>query len=865
MRRTALLALVAAVTGLVTAAPADAAPATTVQGRVTDVDVDYAPGATGPEHRHVLRVGASTVDLASAGLGDVPGGTHVAVSVAGARSSTEALQALATGGSSATVTDAYTSAMTVPGVHSTIIVPVKWGSGTNPRSATSWRTVVDKAWGFWSSETGGLVTEGSVTVKRTVTVTDPGDCSTDPTSQALSLARVNPSTTSAHVVVVFPTMPGGLDSTCVDGWLGLGEVGGNVLWLADSLTGSPSATTGSETYAAKVLGHELGHNLGLGHANAYSCGTLPLAAAASCTEQPYQDYSQIMGYGFGTLAPPQAQLLGALPSAAVTDVTGPGTWTLAGVDTGTGLRALRLTIPLDGANASVYLDAETPTSVRSEQTAAPAGYPGWTGLVARVVDGDETRLLDLTPTGPTGAAGTPALGAGGSWAVPGTSLTVNVTSADATGATVQVTSTSAAPAWAAAPVRTDRTTGWANPTQPVSLSWTAPSDATGLVRYEVLADSTVLATLPPGTTSATVTPGAARDGSSVTLAVRAWNAGGLATVATLPLTADSTPPSVPLLAVPPQTIGPLQLSWPAATDAGSGLDHYLLRVDGGAAQSLAGSVTGTMLDLPVGAHTVALAAVDAAGNTSAVATASSTRVTPPPPPVPAPVVVPVPAPVAAAPVPVPTPTPAPVPPTFTGAAVTLRLGPVSPLAIPLSVSGSVAAGSSALCSYTARADGRDLLTAASVPTSVPAAVAPGRRSVAQTVTDCSGRSANSSAHPVVTLTAESTSVWTGIWLPVSRRTALGGRMLASAARGSALAYTFNGTSVGVAGPRGPGNAPFDVYLDGRKVARVDPSRGTGTEVLWAAAVPAGKHVVKVGVGKVGRNTLVRVDGFLTVA
>lgn len=72
-------------------------------------------------------------------------------------------------------------------------------------------------------------------------------------------------------VYVFPSLPG-----C--GWAGLG--GGSQAWINQSLS-------------LLVVGHELGHTFGLGHASSVDCGAVTLGG--TCTKSEYGDPFEIMG------------------------------------------------------------------------------------------------------------------------------------------------------------------------------------------------------------------------------------------------------------------------------------------------------------------------------------------------------------------------------------------------------------------------------------------------------------------------------------------------------------------------------------------------------------------------------------------
>ena len=71
------------------------------------------------------------------------------------------------------------------------------------------------------------------------------------------------------IIYLFPDNP-----SC--GWIGLGEVGGDETWI--------NGVNDSELYA-----HELGHNVGLGHASSKDCGTKAIDNYASCSNSEYGD------------------------------------------------------------------------------------------------------------------------------------------------------------------------------------------------------------------------------------------------------------------------------------------------------------------------------------------------------------------------------------------------------------------------------------------------------------------------------------------------------------------------------------------------------------------------------------------------
>ncbi|WP_330632934.1 endo-1,4-beta-xylanase [Halocatena halophila] len=91
---------------------------------------------------------------------------------------------------------------------------------------------------------------------------------------------------------------------------------------------------------------------------------------------------------------------------------------------------------------------------------------------------------------------------------------------------------------------------------------------------------------------------------------------------------DTTPPATPSgLSVPETTAETVTLSWEAATDTGgSGLDQYVVTVDGTTTQTVPAGTTQTTLSglTPETTYSIGVSAVDGAGNESAATTTTAT-------------------------------------------------------------------------------------------------------------------------------------------------------------------------------------------------------------------------------------------------
>lgn len=234
--------------------------------------------------------------------------------------------------------------------HQVTVVVVRPSNGTAPTtSPTTVANAVNNAVSdYWSTVTGGAVSFVATAYPTAVTTTTT-PCANNALSDAWAfwdeVAAKTGWTQGAgkHLVVYFEKLAA-CGGTAGLGTLGNGVASGGMVWT------NGHTSTG-------VLGHELGHNLGLGHSQELDCslaGTRIMdAPAASCVARSYWDTHDIMAVSWwnqGFLNASHLRRLGVLEPGAETTPTAAGQVTLAPLAGATGRRVLTLS---DGATRYV--------------------------------------------------------------------------------------------------------------------------------------------------------------------------------------------------------------------------------------------------------------------------------------------------------------------------------------------------------------------------------------------------------------------------------------------------------------------------------------------------------------------------------
>jgi hypothetical protein len=263
---------------------------------------------------------------------------------------------------------------------------------------------------------------GWFTIPMSSTVCDTNTLATL-AKQSATTAGVNLSAYTRYVYA-FP------ENVCT--WWGLGSVGGN-----------PSQAWINGDFQLMVLGHEMGHNLGLYHAHSMDCRTSPIVAP--CTTSEYGDTIDMMGGAPGHFNAFMKERLGWIgygSSPALTTVQSGGTYWLEPFESPSAggskaLKILKSVDPATGARTWYYVEFRRASGFDSFLSSYPNVPTGVVMHIGTESSGNSNYLLDLTPE--TSSWTDPALVVGKSFSDTAAGITLQTASVSATGASVVVT------------------------------------------------------------------------------------------------------------------------------------------------------------------------------------------------------------------------------------------------------------------------------------------------------------------------------------------------------------------------------------------------------------------------------------------
>ena len=419
------------------------------------------------------------------------------------------------------------------GAQRTLVIMVNFSDApTQPYTAADARNVVfgttsnyDYEASYQQTTVAGDVA-GWFTIASTTATCDyntiASQARTAATSAGFVLSNYN------RYVYVFPS------NSC--GWWGLGTVGGNP---------SHAWVQARYGFTLGVVGHEMGHNLGLWHSHSMDCGTSALAASG-CTTSDYGDSFDLMGGNrtahYNAFQKERLGWLNYGVSPPLTTVpTNPGTYTytISPLEDARNTASRALKIPRGTACAAssefFYVEARQARGFDAF-LAGNANVLGGVLIHKAGTSGDTSYLLDMTPE--TSSWTDAALVAGRSWTDPVSGVTIAPVSVTSTGAQVNVTyppasCTRAAPSVSVTPTGTVWTSAGASVNYSVSVTnrdscgcAATTYDVSGGVPAGWSSTSARTSSVAPGATTATsiaITTSSAATAAFYNVALRAAN------------------------------------------------------------------------------------------------------------------------------------------------------------------------------------------------------------------------------------------------------------------------------------------------------------------------------------------------------
>ena len=344
------------------------------------------------------------------------------------------------------------------------------------------------------------------------------DCTSTTAMQTAAIAAANGSVDFSQynrVIIVYPV------TSCTFGGLAsVGCVGAtNTITHQYSTVWLPvSANYKADFSYPQMWGgasHELGHNLGMNHANTLGFGAIALGPLDFSTTNPgtvagpgsgtgtgsnlapvnteYGDNFDVMGYPWISGGPynavHRAKTLGWIPQADERDVTASGQYTLVPAESATGLRTLHV---LRDAASTAWLWVEYHQATGYYESGNYAGHAGkgddeTTGAQihyeAPIGANAYTYLLDMTPVASATAASNNfydgTLTPGSSWSDPYSllTLTAGTQSSAGLGVTVSYDTACASVALNASTIPAAGGPGTVTINAPASCTWTVSSNA----------------------------------------------------------------------------------------------------------------------------------------------------------------------------------------------------------------------------------------------------------------------------------------------------------------------------------------------------------------------------------------------------
>lgn len=190
------------------------------------------------------------------------------------------------------------------------------------------------------------------------------------------------------------------DNAGVCSWGGLSDIGNTTVFTPQGSVIASESWVKTNSFTVGIISHELGHALGLFHANGWECGSSS-QLQSGCSSTEYANEYDVMGRSSkGHFSAYNKEYLGWLLSGNIAVATGnTGTYTIAPIENNTtAIQALKIPVRKTSGVPQDYYYLEYRQSIGSDNQLPSNAYNGvlinWAPFI---VGGSFMHLIDTTP------------------------------------------------------------------------------------------------------------------------------------------------------------------------------------------------------------------------------------------------------------------------------------------------------------------------------------------------------------------------------------------------------------------------------------------------------------------------------------